>query len=419
MKVACRFLVPLVACLASAQVPAPLATLKTTAYTLYAKSENEIAESRPDLDFAVSQFQYYFGEQPPPITVLIFDSTQELQNYDFSSLKKSHQRYLAWLSPGGLASAAASMAPIPGLGIIISNASQGVKVAAVLPLPQLPADLRKDDIITALNSQKCSSVQEFQSRYGALEPGAKIDLRVTRAADEQVAFSFAKPASDAKVSQASTKPASAGGIKALSHEAGHTFFEAWVDEKIGRAAEIDHPSQGGPPTGEISYGHPAVPAWFNEAVATLLESPQLQKSRYDFLAHHMQDAIPLPNLFTMKHPVVTDRQEALKQAQAAAVNNGGTSVVVMQTDNDSTSQRETLFYAESLSIAQFMAAEEGPIFIGRVAEGLAKGRTMQEILHDAKNLPADSDQLAKTWRQWLAARSAKNSVDVSERAAKR
>lgn len=117
-------------------------------------------------------------------------------------------------------------------------------------------------------------------------------------------------------------------------------------------------------------------------------------------------AIPLGELFTMKHPVIADPQDALKQAQAAAQKQGGTSVVVVHTADNSATDKEKLFYAESLSVAQFLAAQEAPGFVRQVAEGLCRRVSMQDILRAAKNLPADPDRLAEAWRKWLAGRDA-------------
>jgi hypothetical protein len=411
MKTACGLLFA-ICLLGFAQAPTSGGKLmvQTPTYTLYADSRSELAESRHDLDFAVSKFEYYFGQQPPPITALIFDSAQELQSYNYSPLIKSHQRYLAWLSPESLASTTVDVAAIPGLGIVIANvaAGTGVKVAALVPRFKPPESLKQGDVILGLNARKCSSVQEFRSVYAQFEPGAKIELAVVRG-EEQLKLTFDKPPSNASLSQFG-RASSSFVARVLSHEAAHIFFEAWLDRKLGRQALEDKP-----PSDEIEYGHPAVPAWLNEAVATLAEPKELQERRYTFLIRHLKGAMPLTELFTMKHPVSVNRQEDLKQAVETAQKQGGGSisvidvpngaVFVMDVPNGAVLDKETFFYAESLTVAQFLAEREGPTFIHKIAEGLAHGLTMQEVLHSAKHVPANIDQLNAAWREWLFHRS--------------
>lgn len=254
-------------------------TLKSPQYALYTKSESELELSRGDLDFAVSQFKHYFGEQPPAISVFIFESAEELARYNLSPFLQPHQRYLASLSPAGFAAA--------------RNRGTGTGATGQPPAP------------------------------------------VTRN---------------------------------LAHEAGHIFLMSWMDLRTTRSAP---------------------PAWFNEAVAMLNDSPEVKKRQYDFLKQHTGAPIPLPELFSMQHPVAAD------QARTPIARGIFTSSLAG-------SERWKLFYAESFTFAEFMAAKEGPLFIRRVAEGLALGLTMTDILREAKNISPEPAKLAAAWQGWVA-----------------
>ena len=271
------------------------ATLKSPQYALYTRSESELEPSRRDLDFAVSQFKHYFGEPPPAISIFIFDSPEELAHYDLRPFLQPHQRYLAWLSPAGLAVA---------------------------------------------HSRSRGSGGDANTNGNTGQPPAPVD-------------------------------------RDLSHEAGHIFLLSWMDRRI-------MPSMSG-----ASYGHLTVPAWFSEAVAMLNDSPEVKKRQYDFLKQHTGAPIPLPELFSMRHPA--SGNQARTQIGAG-----------MFISSLAGSEQWKLFYAESFTFAEFMAAKEGPLFIRQVAEGLAQGLTMTDILREAKNVSSEPAKLSAAWQSWVA-----------------
>lgn len=112
--------------------------------------------------------------------------------------------------------------------------------------------------------------------------------------------------------------ASPDGGRVLGHEACHIFLIDYVDRaKSG----VRGPS----PTG-VSYGHPDIPDWFDEAVATLCEGQSTEASRRAQVAQRLNDRIPLARLLAMDHPLAAAR--AAKQAPAMMVDgpNGPTPV---------------------------------------------------------------------------------------------
>jgi hypothetical protein len=188
----------------------------------------------------------------------------------------------------------------------------------------------------------------------------------------------------------------AAGAHALSHEAGHLFLKGWVDARTGRAdsAVIDSAAAG-------HYGSALMPDWFDEAVATLCEFPALQANRRARLLDSLDQRIPLAELFTMAHPVAASEREMIERAMKQMGGGAKPGMLVLRGEGALLSNRARMFYAESLTLAQFMIAREGPRFIRTIAEGLALQASMADILRDAEHLPHDPAALEAEWVAWL------------------
>ena len=72
----------------------------------------------------------------------------------------------------------------------------------------------------------------------------------------------------------------------------------------------------------------------------------------------------------------------------------------------------SLFDAEAVSIAEYIAQREGRPFLGRAAALMATGATFDEVLLQGRNIPRDIDGFERDWREWLA----KQAAEASERA---
>lgn len=172
----------------------------------------------------------------------------------------------------------------------------------------------------------------------------------------------------------------------VAHEACHTWFHAYIEGMLSgsqRARAITLS------TG-AHYGHPAVPDWFDEAVAMLCERPDQQQRRRGYMRRHLDERIPLAEFFSMSHPVAEGRA-ATTGSEAAE----GRRRSMMQTP------RGHLFYSQALSVVEFLAEREGPAFVGQLARQLAHGRLMSEVLKEARRVPQEVAQLDVEWRAWV------------------
>jgi hypothetical protein len=67
-------------------------------YELHAPSLKELAEAKGKLDRAVRQFHKYLGEYPPRIAVVIFESSEDMQKFDYSQFRKRSMFFMPWLA---------------------------------------------------------------------------------------------------------------------------------------------------------------------------------------------------------------------------------------------------------------------------------------------------------------------------------
>ncbi len=197
----------------------------------------------------------------------------------------------------------------------------------------------------------------------------------------------------------------------LPHEACHQFLRAYVDMQQGRAGII-----GGRARTQVShYGHPSVPDWFDEAAAGLCEDREEQASRRLRLRAGLVNRIPLAELFTMAHPLSGPLQ--IRAPAPAAPGSGasapaspavppvapGTRVGAMTFANNLSAEaleRTRMFYAQSQSVAQFIAERAGPSGLRSIADGFARGRPLPDLLAEL-GLPRDPAILERQWLEWL------------------
>jgi len=379
---------------------------KTAQYELYAPSEKELNLAREEVDYAAEQFRLYFGEDPPRIAVVVFGSPEAIQGFDFEPLRKKGLALLPWVSSEYIQKGGANIAALKDLGVVLRQGgpAEGVNVLALLPTG-LPAgvDLRVGDSVVALNGKVPGSLQELEENYKRILAGSPVELRIRRGAGE-VNLSFVKPeAKGPKVqvqqprdsSGTSAAPLRRSEARPLSHEAGHVFFVAYVNAKLGPTS---------PARGERAahYGHELIPDWFDEAVATLCEFPALQQSRRETMRKMLEKRIPLGELFVMEHPVASSLRDLVRQSREQQAPAGTKVQVVTGGENLlSDPERAIVFYAESLTLAQFLAEKEGAGFIQQIAAALMKGKPMAEALRGAKFVPSDLGELEKTWVEWV------------------
>ena len=181
--------------------------------------------------------------------------------------------------------------------------------------------------------------------------------------------------------------------RALSHEAGHKYLITWADTKTKRAPGMVR-----------KYGHPSMPDWFDEAFATLCEYPFLQKRRYAFLEKNMDKTIPFEEFLKMDHPMLsklsggkqmskTDMEKILKNLPAGAK-------ITVRKGDDLVTEKDYMFYSQSLAITDFLVEKKGATIIKQIAEGLLADKNLAEIISG----DSDISKLESDWKTWLKAR---------------
>src|SRR5262249_38819617 len=147
---------------------------------------------------------------------------------------------LPFVSRKFLSSGATNVAAIGELGIVAQamKRGSGLKVLAILPkgAPE-GSELRANDVITAVNGKQMRTVDDLRTSYAAIESNGGVEIGSERDGRKQTT-KFSRPATSgtakAAVHQLSDpKGKSVADKRALSHEAGHIFFIAWVNRLLG------------------------------------------------------------------------------------------------------------------------------------------------------------------------------------------
>lgn len=264
-----------------------------------------------------------------------------------------------------------------------------------------------DAIAQAVRGELDRAALTFERHFGAAPP--PIGVVVFSSVDELRTFDWApirprvravlpwivQPGADPTVSRSMVE-----GQRALAHEACHLYLIARTGVLLDRPA--------GPVTGAgPSYGDPALPDWFDEGVATLCEPPAVHATRVAAIRSAGDSAIAFAELFRMEHPAWR-RIQAMMAAQRAAGDTSGAGrpgVVTVRVPAGSVAASPSIFYAETNSVLEFMADREGPRFVGRLGEGLARGLSVEQVLAaHARRLPRDVPALEREWKLWVPTR---------------
>ena len=320
----------------------------------------------------------------------MFDSQEQARSTDLGPLYRQGLAVLPWLAPELL-----RVEPFPNLGIVARQASAegGLLVMSLLEGIERPEglDIRQGDVIASLNGQPVSSVQHFRERLDAISVGSDVELRVRRG-DQELPLTFRMPRDRYVI----TGQAGLSSENVLSHEVGHIFLIAYAHARLDRPPT----DQSGP-----SYGHPAIPDWFDEGIALLHEPSEMQAERLASLRRQVEAGatlVPLAELFELTHPRAPGQAGGSGPGPEEVVPGIGVSVTSggARTPEGRLTDLFAIYYQTS-ALLQFLREREGDPFIGRVADGLIRGESMTTILGDAHSVPSNLEELERELRAWV------------------
>ena len=179
----------------------------------------------------------------------------------------------------------------------------------------------------------------------------------------------------------------------LPHEACHLFLVTYVNGKMTKAqAGAKAPSH---------YGHPQVPDWFDEGVASLCERPDMQERRRAKLKDNLANRMPLDELFTMPHPLAGGIPvRSVAGGPPPTTMKPGTRVGAVTFSASQLPQemvaKAVTFYAQVFSVIEYLSRVAAPESMRVIADRMAAGATTRQALADVKGLPA-ADALEGAW----------------------
>ena len=178
----------------------------------------------------------------------------------------------------------------------------------------------------------------------------------------------------------------------LPHEACHLFLVTYVNGKItNERAGAKAPSH---------YGHPQIPDWFDEGVASLCERPDMQAGRRAKLKETLASRMPLDELFTMAHPLAGGIPVRSAPGAAPTTMKPGTRVGAVTFSGSQLPQemvaRAVTFYAQVFSVIDYLSRTGAPESMRVLADRMAAGATTRQALGGVKGLPSP-DALESAW----------------------
>lgn len=374
--------------------PAPPGYVRTEApgLTVYAPTPADARFAEREIAHARDAFRRQLGADAVPIVVVLVDDPRAFRELRPDRLRRRGAAFLPFATPAHFA----AMAPADSVaaldrGIVLARLDGALRVVAAGE----GSGLVPGDTVLALSGAPVSTLSEVERHFGAVAPGAALRLRLRRGG---AVHSIAHPRGPADTAAAArylnARLRSRRAVKPLSHEACHKYVAALAGRAPARHA----------PRG--TYGHAGLPDWADEMAATLCEAPAERELRREYLRANLDNRIPLGQLATMEHPVSVAMQTHTGRPARPA---GGVPFQVVRGEELRELLRHTdagLFYAQSLSLGEFLYARGGAAGVRTLVERLAKGDSLAQALASARRrapaLPATPAALEAGWLDWLA-----------------
>ena len=159
---------------------------------------------------------------------------------------------------------------------------------------------------------------------------------------------------------------------AFMHAWGHAVVDGWA-RRARRAAGTMAGGigvTGASPADAAKHAtDPALPAWFQEAIASLCEPVPAQRARMQSARATLDRRIPFPEL--LAGPVPEDPRRA------------------------------KIFVDESHALMRFIIEREDEPFLRQIAVALAAGKPTSQALVNAKTIYSKPESLEKQWVDWM------------------
>jgi hypothetical protein len=373
-------------------------TARGEGYTLYAPDPAALREGVAEIEFARQSFRRDFRAEPGKVVVVLADSPAAFRGIDLDALRRRGAAFLPFVTRRSVAwrESEESLITLDG-GVLLEYVDGVPRVMASGRGGARAAGLAVGDEVVSLAGVSGTAREPLVRAFEAIPLGNPVRLEVRR--DGRVLpIGYRKGPEIEGAARAHLAAAARfrAESKTLAHEVCHQLVASHATHVLrGRAS----PSRG--------YGHPALPDWADEMAATLCESPALLERRRTYLRANLRERIPLAQLARMEHPVsVAVRTRAAGSPLPDTL--GGSPVIILRGEEARELLRNMnapLFYAQALSLGEFILQHGGPRTLRSVTEDLARGRTLDEALRrasaSAPGLPPSVQELEREWVRWL------------------
>jgi len=241
-----------------------------------------------------------------------------------------------------------------------------------------------------------STWRTFHDLFGVDPPRVEVVISVTSgggsSADSATDTAAGAPAHRMAWSITEGQPLDGQGFSDLSHEIAHIYFLEYMHE------------------GGLHQSN----AWLHEAVACHHEKEPSRRNRANWMRDHLDDRIPLATLFTMRNPVkqsglvelTVQLHEKLARGEISVEElNRQVSAYASSHANDIAQAgiRNMTYYAESVSLFEFLLEKHGKQFIREMCDALRNGKSMDVIVRERGGYPNGPAELEQAWVTWVRA----------------
>ncbi|HYW31376.1 MAG TPA: PDZ domain-containing protein, partial [Gemmatimonas sp.] len=331
---------------------------------------------------AAAHYSRLFGKAPARFATVLFDTeAQRLAHHD-ARYRERGLHVQRWRARTIDARKPIVAVPLEPLGIVARVDSTGaLRVAGTIPGgPGATAGLRNGDMLTAWNGEPlvyASAPARARALARSLRVGDSVTLSVARAGTTLTVR--LRAAELANQMRADMQRLTLGALESSPVSEGFVAHET-VHQLVGH-----------------HYG--TLPAWFNEGIASLVETPSELAAQQEALRRHRDALIPLAELFSSAHPVSGGEIVS----EGATSSDGGMLVVRAESD-PAAIRRAALFYPQSRAVLEFLLEREGSDAVRRMAEGLRAGKSTSALLAEMRSAPRDLSTFEREWTAWVRAR---------------